>query len=214
MALYRLSVVSGEEAFVSADEAGRPSPFPMRSELGCLVFVVGPSGAGKDTLIRLAARELDGEPAVRVARRVITRASNDHEDHGSVDQALFEAMSAAGVFCLEWAAHGLRYGILREVEDEVRLGAIVICNGSRAAASRMRRRFVKSAIVLITAPRQILAERLAARGRDVSISDRLGRDLENWAHDDADHVIDNSGNPADAAAELVSFVRGLLPAGA
>jgi hypothetical protein len=33
-------------------------------------------------------------------------------------------------------------------------------------------------------------------------------------HDDADHVIDNSGNPADAAAELLSYVRGLLPAGA
>jgi ribose 1,5-bisphosphokinase len=199
---------------VSADEAVRPTLFEMRSEPGCLVFVVGPSGAGKDTLIRLAARELDSDPLVRVARRVITRASNDHEDHGSVNQAQFETMSANGAFCLEWAAHGLRYGIPRQVEDEVRLGAIVICNGSRAVAARMRRRFVKSAIVLVTAPREILAERIVARGRDVSVSKRLERDLENWVHDDADHVIDNSGNPADAAAELVSYVRGLLPAGA
>jgi ribose 1,5-bisphosphokinase len=199
---------------VSADEAVRQTLFEMRSEPGCLVFVVGPSGAGKDTLIRLAARELDSAPRVRVARRVITRASNDHEDHGSVDQAQFETMSANGAFCLEWAAHGLRYGIPRQVEDEVRLGAIVICNGSRAAAARMRRRFVKSAIVLVTAPREILAERIVARGRDVSVSNRLDRDLENWVHDDADHVIDNSGNPADAAAELLSYVRGLLPAGA
>ena len=199
---------------MSADEAVRPTLFEMRSEPGCLVFVVGPSGAGKDTLIRLAARELDSDPLVRVARRVITRASNDHEDHGSVNQAQFETMSANGAFCLEWAAHGLRYGIPRQVEEEVRLGAIVICNGSRAVAARMRRRFVKSAIVLVTAPREILAERIVARGRDVSVSKRLERDLENWVLEDADHVIDNSGSPAVAAAELVSYVRGLLPAGA
>lgn len=199
---------------MSADEAVRPTLFEMRSEPGCLVFVVGPSGAGKDTLIRLAARELDSDPLVRVARRVITRASNDHEDHGSVNQAQFETMSANGAFCLEWAAHGLRYGIPRQVEDQVRLGALVICNGSRAAAARMRRRFVKSAIVLVTAPREILAERIVARGRDVSVSKRLERDLENWVLEDADHVIDNSGSPAVAAAELVSYVRGLLPAGA
>ena len=199
---------------MSAKYPDRSVPFPMRSEPGCLVFVVGPSGAGKDTLIRLAAGELDGHPAVRVARRIITRASSTHEDHGSVDDARFEAMSADGAFCLEWSAHGLRYGIPREVEDDVRLGSVVICNGSRAAAALMRRRFVQSAIVLITARREILAERIASRGRDDSIAARLDRDLANWAADDADHVIDNSGELAGAAAELVAYVKSLLPAGA
>jgi ribose 1,5-bisphosphokinase len=184
----------------------------MRTEAGCLVFVVGPSGAGKDTLIRLAAEALADQPHVRVARRIVTRASNAHEDHGSVDQAVFEAMSRDGAFCLEWAAHGLDYGIPREVEDNVRRGAVVLCNGSRAAAARMRRRFVKSAIVLVNAPRDVLAARIQARGRDVNADSRLDRDLESWSRDDADIVIENTGEPADAAADLVRFIRSLLPA--
>lgn len=197
---------------MSADHEDQPAPVTMRTEAGCLVFVVGPSGAGKDTLIRLAAAELADQPHVRVARRIVTRASNDHEDHGSVDQAVFEAMSRDGAFCLEWAAHGLDYGIPREVEDNVRRGAVVLCNGSRAAAARMRRRFVKSAIVLVNAPRDVLAARIQARGRDVSVAGRLDRDLESWSRDDADIVIENSGAPAEAAADLVRFIRSLLPA--
>lgn len=197
---------------MSAEGHDQTTPVAMRSEVGCLVFVVGPSGAGKDTLIRLAAKELADQPHIRIARRIVTRASNAHEDHASVDEAAFETMSRDARFCLEWAAHGLRYGIPRDVEDNVRRGAIVLCNGSRAAVARMRRRFVNSAVVLINAPRDVLAERIKARGRDLSVSGRLDRDLESWTSDDADLVIENSGAPDDAASQLVRFIQGLLPA--
>jgi ribose 1,5-bisphosphokinase PhnN len=76
----------------------------------------------------------------------------------------------------------------------------------------MRRRFVRSAVVLVTAPRGILAERIRARGRDVSVPNRLDRELEGWAQDDADLVIDNSGDIDRAAAALVLFVKRLLAA--
>lgn len=43
------------------------------AERGIMVVVVGPSGAGKDTLMNLAARHFSGRADVHFTRRVITR---------------------------------------------------------------------------------------------------------------------------------------------
>lgn len=195
-------------------DADRTDCRQMPADAGCLVFIVGPSGAGKDTLIRLATAELAGTPGLRIARRIVTRAENRHEDHDSVDEVEFAELSAAGGFCLEWAAHGLRYGIPRAVADDVRGGAVVLCNGSRGAVEAMRRRFERCAVVLVTAPRDVLAERIRARGRDAAAASRLARAFDNWTDGDADLVIDNAGAPGPAAAALVDFVRRLTSRGA
>jgi len=54
-------------------EREQGSALPIRN--GAFVAVVGPSGAGKDTLIAHARDALAGEPQVEFVRRVITRRS-------------------------------------------------------------------------------------------------------------------------------------------
>ena len=56
-------------------------PDMSHSRQGHLVLVVGPSGAGKDTLINGARETLAQHHTIRVVRRVVTRASSQWEDH-------------------------------------------------------------------------------------------------------------------------------------
>lgn len=134
-----------------------------------LVAVVGPSGAGKDTV-------LDGLRAAGhvVARRAITRpAQAGGEEHVAMSAAEF----AATDFALQWHAHGLRYGIFREIEAEIAGGRIVLANLSRTVLAEAASRY-PFAVLEITAPPEILAARLAARGRESAgdIAARLARE--------------------------------------
>lgn len=127
-----------------------------------LFAIVGPSGAGKDTLIfgALAARS-----DLRLVRRVIIRAeAAGGEDFESVTEIEFPSRKAQGAFALDWQAHGLRYGIPAN-QVTGRAGAILF-NGSRAALPRARQVFPGLGVNVITAPDAVLADRLAARGRE------------------------------------------------
>jgi ribose 1,5-bisphosphokinase len=73
---------------------------------GCLVLVVGPSGAGKDTLIRLARTALAGDARYVFPRRLVTRPPSADEDNAEIDEAAFAEGQAAGRFTLSWRAHG------------------------------------------------------------------------------------------------------------
>jgi ribose 1,5-bisphosphokinase len=134
--------------------------------------VVGPSGAGKDTLIAGALRL---RPDLRVVRRVITRPSEaGGEDFDGVTEAEFAVRLARGDFALHWQAHGLHYGILR---DQVAGPGVVVFNGSRAALPAAQAAFPHLRVIMVTAPDAVLAARLAARGRETEgdIRARLAR---------------------------------------
>ena len=142
---------------------------------GCFVAVVGPSGAGKDTLIRAA---MDGRPDLVLVRRVISRPpAPESEDFESVTEAAFAERKAAGDFVLDWQAHGLSYGIPVSVEDLLAQGTTVIANLSRGMIAAARGRFDPFRAIVVTAPAQVLAQRLAARGREseAGIAARLDR---------------------------------------
>jgi ribose 1,5-bisphosphokinase len=135
---------------------------------GRLVAVVGPSGAGKDTLIE-AARA--ARPDLIVVRRVITRdAGAGGEDYEAATPADFARRRAKGEFALWWEAHGLSYGIPDHYLSDVRLGRTVLFNGSRqalpAALSAAAAAASDLTVILVTAPVDVLAARLAARGRE------------------------------------------------
>ncbi len=194
--------------------SSRPADADALAKGGTMVAVVGPSGAGKDTLMALAASHFVGRPDVHFVRRIITRAPDAaSEDHDSVSEADFDAMQEAGAFAVWWNAHGLRYGIPAEVFERLRGGHLVIANGSRSALSRFRDAFPRLKVVNVTARRDVLAVRLAARGRETSedIMQRLSRAslTVEGAFDVAD--IDNSGTVEDAGEKIIAVLEALLP---
>ena len=127
-----------------------------------LVAVVGPSGAGKDTLMALACAARPGQ--ICAARRVITRAADaGGEDFEPVTEAEFAARQAQGDFALHWAAHGLHYGIPRA---QLTGQGIVLFNASRAILARAQAMLPALSVVVVTAPAPVLAARLAGRGRE------------------------------------------------
>lgn len=137
-----------------------------------VVAVVGPSGAGKDTLIDAACA---ADPVLHRARRVITRpAEAGGEDFDGIPETEFAARLAAGAFAVHWEAHGLSYGIPR---TEFARDGVVIFNGSRAALAQAAAVFAQLRVILVTAPAAVLARRLAARGRETEgdIAARLAR---------------------------------------
>lgn len=144
---------------------------------GRLFLVVGPSGAGKDSLIAAARERLDPS-RFHFARRIITRPLDaGGEVHAEATAEEFIALETAGRFALSWRAHGLAYGIPRGIEAELAAGRGVVANVSRAVIAEARRRFPGLRVLLVTAPPQVLAQRLAARGRETveAVEARLAR---------------------------------------
>lgn len=185
-------------------ESGRPIGH------GVFVAVVGPSGAGKDTIIDYARDRLSRRSEFCFARRVVTRTSSpDAEDHDTLGEAEFEAAVGQGAFAIHWQAHDLRYGLPRAIDEEIDRGGVVIANVSRAVLLSLKEVYAHLAVVQIVASQKVLGERLAARGRetpaevekrlkrDVSLPDGLGKAI----------VIDNSGPVHKAGDRFVTVLE-------
>ena len=173
---------------------------------GHMVVVVGPSGAGKDTLMAYAARHLAGRTDVVFVRRVITRDGDaGGEDHDAVSEPEFDRMAEDGGFAVSWEAHGLRYGIPSQVLQQITNGRLVLANGSRSALPRFKAAFPAMTVINVTARPEVLAERLEARGRETreEILRRLERSSLALDGDYDLVTIDNSGTLDDAGKALV-----------
>ncbi|MGH1355034.1 MAG: phosphonate metabolism protein/1,5-bisphosphokinase (PRPP-forming) PhnN [Thalassovita sp.] len=139
---------------------------------GRFIAVVGPSGAGKDTVMEAVCKR---HPDLLRVRRVITRSAEAvGEDAEGVSDAVFEDMVRDGGFALNWRAHGLRYGIPSSVHEDLEAGRDVLANLSRAVLPGLAQTFRRFEIVLITASADVLARRISARGRE-SVADQALR---------------------------------------
>jgi ribose 1,5-bisphosphokinase len=174
---------------------------------GRLILVVGPSGAGKDTLLGLARAALADVSNIVFPRRVITRQASASEDNEEVSAGTFEAALARDEYAMHWDAHGHRYALSRAIDDEIRAGHIVVANVSRTIISAMRRAYADVTVISITAPPHVLVERLAMRSRssDGKIEHRLGRTVDEAA---PDVTIVNTGSAEFHARQLVRAIKG------
>ena len=176
-----------------------------------LVGVVGPSGAGKDTLMDGARAALAGDARFVFARRIITRpAEAGGEDHLPATTAEFARMRDQGAFALSWDAHGLSYGIPAGVAAQTRQGRVVVANLSRGVLADAAARF-PLLVLEITAPLELRAARLAARGRE-SVEDvalRLSRDAPLPDGLNIRRVV-NDGSPEQGIAAVLMVLRDAL----
>ncbi|MFW8594231.1 phosphonate metabolism protein/1,5-bisphosphokinase (PRPP-forming) PhnN [Cribrihabitans neustonicus] len=173
-----------------------------------VIAVVGPSGAGKDSLMLELSQAV---PGLRRVRRVITRAPEaGGENYRAVSVAEFSALAEADAFALHWQAHGLHYGIPREIGD-LRMGAAgVLVNLSRGVLPEAQARFGNLIVLSVSAAPGVLAARLAARGREAgaALEGRLARAACRLPPGLACvHEIDNSGRLADAVAAAVAALQ-------
>lgn len=181
---------------------------------GALIVVVGPSGAGKDSLINYARERLAMDPTILFVRRAVTRPRDGvTEDHDSLSLDAFAAAVAQDRFAVTWEAHGLHYGLPVEVQLHVDAGGIAIANGSRQALPSILQTFAKVIVVHVTAKPDVLARRLAMRGREeaADIETRLRRSPPELAGCPAAIEIDNSDDLSRAGEALISLIQATKP---
>ena len=176
---------------------------------GRLIYLVGASGVGKDSVLARMRALLQPADRIIVAHRYITRIAHaDGENHVALSTAEFLQRRDAGCFALHWQSHGLHYGIGREIELWLSLGMRVLVNGSRAHVVKLAQDYPKAEIVEITASEPIIRQRLRARGREseAAIEVRLQR---NRALSDCPAAlrIPNEGRLDDAAEALLAWAR-------
>ncbi|MCK1279300.1 phosphonate metabolism protein/1,5-bisphosphokinase (PRPP-forming) PhnN [Bradyrhizobium sp. 61] len=190
-----------ETATMAHDEASGIGP-------GRLVLVVGPSGAGKDTLLRLAQAACVDDHDIVFPRRVVTRESSEAEDNMAMSQDEFRRACEHGDFAVHWEAHGHSYALPLEINDDILAGRAVVANVSRTVIGALRRAYANVVVVAITAPPDVLAQRLAARARhsDGNIADRLARSVDD-ASANADVTILNAGGADYHSRQLVRVIR-------
>ena len=167
-----------------------------------LVLVAGPSGAGKDALLKAAREAFRDDPRISFARRVITRpADPDGEDHEPIEEADF----ATRDFALSWSAHGLRYGIAASALDRA---PVVVANVSRGVIAEAALRY-EVRVIEVTAPPGVLAARLAARGRETAldVERRLAR-VATIPEGVAVTTVRNDGTLAEGIARFVAALSG------
>lgn len=173
-----------------------------------LIAVVGPSGAGKDTLMAGARAALARDTRFRFVRRAITRpAEAGGEDHEAFTEADFMARRAAGGFALSWEAHGLHYGIPRDIEADMAARRVVIANLSRAVLPEANALY-RLRVLNISAPIGVLAARLAARGREsaADIAARLAREVVLPDGLDIETVL-NDADVAEGVARVLAAIN-------
>ena len=180
---------------------------------GRMIYLIGPSGSGKDSLLD-AARAPLAERGCRVVRRVITRSAEAVGEAAlGVSLEEFLAIEAQGGFALSWRANGLAYGIPRDIDDWLAAGQDVLVNGSRGHLKQTRERYPHVLVLLLTVDQAVLRERLLARGREsvAEIDQRLARNTRFseslLANNSGVHLLDNSGPIERTVEHLLACIE-------
>ena len=184
---------------------------------GRLVYVVGPSGAGKDSVINWAREHLisqvdaQANPQIVFTQRTITRPLHEKsEKHHAVTDTQFEALQQSGEFAMWWRAHGHRYAIGKQIHDDLRRGLTVVVSGSRHHLPQALRDFPALQVVHISASAATLRQRLLLRGREGTqdLQQRLEREALEMPEGMRVMEIRNDGELALAGAKFLEYLCG------
>lgn len=177
---------------------------------GRLIYLIGPSGAGKDTVLRWFRDHPQHCPSLHVARRTISRSAGDpHEPHEAVSAAEFQHLCERGDFALHWEANTLHYGVRHTELRPMDRGHDVLVNGSRRFLPQARRSYPDLVAAYLTVPPHIQRARLLARGRETpeAIEARLARSAHLAAViGQTDVELVNDGTPEDIARRLLQHL--------
>lgn len=176
---------------------------------GKLIYVMGPSGCGKDSVMEYARKRCPGSEAA-FAHRYITRpADAGGENHISLQPDEFKARLERGLFVLNWDSHGYRYGIGHEIDGWMEAGLNVVMNGSRAYLSEASIRYPGLVPVCINVEPEILRQRLLDRGREsgAEIERRLERAKAFTVTHPGLVELDNSRELPVAGKALLTLIR-------
>ena len=170
------------------------------------MFVCGPSGAGKDSVMNWAIKQLGGRHGIVFSKRLITREQHQGSDHEQVSPQQFSKLMQTGALAWHWQAHGFHYGISAQYATQVAAGRVVVVNGSREHCQHLQGH-PQVRILHITSAAQMLAERLRQRGRDSphEVNLRLARNAQ-FASWQADYTLVNQGELAQAGLEFVNYL--------
>ena len=174
---------------------------------GTLFLVVGPSGAGKDTLIAGARAVLEPGGVYVFPRRAITRpAEAGGEDHEAVSPEGFAEREAEGGFFATWRAHGLAYGLPGCISATLDSGRHVVVNVSRAILADVVERVSPTVAVEIAAASEIRARRLADRAREdgADAARRLAREGAPFPDGVPVRRVVNDGTPEEGIARFIA----------
>lgn len=169
-----------------------------------IVLIVGPSGVGKDSLLKHAKKSLNNE--VNFVNRYITRKPDLNESNFYVDDYAFEILKHNSFFISSWKAHNNFYGIAKS-SIETGLNIISI---SRSKIKDFENTSNNVFTINITVPKEILQKRLENRGRETKseIKERLNRSYEKI---DATNLIefDNTKPLEQSSEEFIKLLRNL-----
>lgn len=145
--------------------------------MGQLIWLMGPSGAGKKTLLAALRQR---EPAqMLVAHRYVTRPAGVGSENDIVlSEKEFFTRAEHHLFTLSWHANGYYYAIGTEVDLWLQAGFDVVVKGSRGHLAQARAQYASQLLpVSVHVSPAILRERLEKRGREsaAEIAARLER---------------------------------------
>jgi ribose 1,5-bisphosphokinase len=177
--------------------------------MSTLFYIIGASGAGKDTLMNYARTNLHPSEKVIFSHRYITRPPFfGNENHVYLTPEEFKLRINTGCFALHWESHGQFYGIGCEINAWMERGFNVIVNGSRQYLPVARQLYPEMAVILIDASADVISQRLASRGREdaAAIEKRIARTAEITTDLKNCIKIQNDGEVEEAGNELINII--------
>ena len=180
---------------------------------GQIIYVMGPSGAGKDSLMKWVLQNKSSSMNFYWAKRIVTR--NRPKGEGTdeyVSLESFEKLLSNQILAMHWSAYDIHYGISKSELLCIEPNTMVFINGSRAYLSRAIELYPKLCAIHITASTNTLEQRLNQRERESKdkILERLSRPQLTRPEVDVPWLeVLNEDNVEDGGAKILSFLNDL-----